>query len=284
MGNALDAVLAQYEKNTQRSNNSGANAMSQEDRLKRYFTTYLPKGTKSGQKVIRILPTPDGSSPFKEVWYHEVQVDGKWTKLYDPGKNDGERSPLTEVYEELMSTGKESDKELARQYRPRKFYIVKLIDRENEEDGPKFWRFKDNYKQEGILDKIIPIWKQKGDVTDANEGRDLIVELSKSKTPSGIEYTVVKTIMYDDPTPIHTDAAQMKEWVEDELTWEDVYSQKPVEYLEAIARGETPVWDTELKKYVYGDDVEVTLGGSVSSDSKVSDPQAGMDIDEDLPF
>jgi len=284
MGNALDAVLAQYEKNTQRSNNSGANAMSQEDRLKRYFTTYLPKGTKSGQKVIRILPTPDGSSPFKEVWYHEVQVDGKWTKLYDPGKNDGERSPLTEVYEELMSTGKESDKELARQYRPRKFYIVKLIDRENEEDGPKFWRFKDNYKQEGILDKIIPIWKQKGDVTDANEGRDLIVELSKSKTPSGIEYTVVKTIMYDDPTPIHTDDTQMKEWVEDELTWEDVYSQKPVEYLEAIARGETPVWDSELKKYVYGDDTEVTLGGSSSVDSKVSDPQAGMEVDEDLPF
>jgi hypothetical protein len=217
--------LAQYEKNTQRSNNSGANAMSQEDRLKRYFTTYLPKGTKSGQKVIRILPTADGSSPFKEVWYHEVQVDGKWTKLYDPGKNDGERSPLTEVYEELMSTGKESDKELARQYRPRKFYIVKLIDRENEEDGPKFWRFKDNYKQEGILDKIIPIWKQKGDITDANEGRDLIVELSKAKTPSGIEYTVVKTIMYDDPAPIHSDKAQMKEWMEDELTWQDVYSQ-----------------------------------------------------------
>ena len=283
MGNALDAVLAQYEKNTTRS--SGANnAMSQEDRLKRYFTTYLPKGTKSGQKVIRILPTPDGSSPFKEVWYHEVQVDGKWTKLYDPGKNDGERSPLTEVYEELMSTGKESDKELARQYRPRKFYIVKVIDRENEDHGPKFWRFKDNYKQEGILDKIIPIWKQKGDVTDANEGRDLIVDLSKSKTPSGIEYTVVKTIMYDDPSPIHTDAAQMKEWVEDELTWEDVYSQKPVEYLEAIARGETPVWDSELKKFVYGDDTEVTLGGKVASDSKVSDPQEGMDIDEDLPF
>ena len=285
MGNALDAVLAQYEQNTQRSG-GGKTSISQEDRLKRYFTTYLPKGTKSGQKVIRILPTPDGSSPFKEVWYHEVQIDGKWTKLYDPGKNDGERSPLTEVYEELMSTGKESDKELARQYRPRKFYIVKVIDRENEDHGPKFWRFKDNYKQEGILDKIIPIWKQKGDVTDANEGRDLIVDLSKSKTPSGIEYTVVKTIMYDDPAPIHSDKSQMKEWVEDELTWKDVYAQKPVEYLEAIARGETPVWDTELKKYVYGDDTEVTLGGSVSSDSnvKVEDPQSGMEVDTDLPF
>ena len=286
MANALDAVLAQYEKNT--SNTGGGNKISQEDRLKKYFTTYLPKGTKSGQKVIRILPTPDGSSPFKEVWYHEVQIDGKWTKLYDPGKNDGERSPLTEVYEELMSTGKESDKKLANSYRPRKFYIVKVIDRENEDHGPKFWRFKDNYKQEGILDKIIPIWKQKGDITDANEGRDLIVDLSKSKTPSGIEYTVVKTIMYDDPAPIHTDKDLMKEWVEDETTWQDVYAQKPVEYLEAISRGETPVWDTELKKYVYGDDSETSFGGTSTPESntsmKVEDPQANADVDDDLPF
>jgi len=286
MANALDAVLAQYEKNT--TKNSGGNqSMSQEDRLKRYFTTYLPKGTKSGQKRVRILPTSDGSSPFKEVWYHEVQIDGKWTKLYDPGKNDGERSPLTEVYDELMSTGKESDKELARQYRPRKFYIVKLIDRENEEDGPKFWRFKDNYKQEGILDKIIPIWKAKGDITDANEGRDLIIELAKAKTPKGIEYTVVQTVMYDDPCPISAEADQQKEWVEDELTWQDVYAQKPVEYLEAIARGETPVWNSELKKYVYGDDEEMTIGGSSSSSTSeetYEDPQSEQEVDDDLPF
>ena len=293
MGNALDAVLAQYEKNTQRANNGGGNSMSQEDRLKRYFTTYLPKGTKSGQKVIRILPTPDGSSPFKEVWYHEVQIDGKWTKLYDPGKNDGERSPLTEVYEELMSTGKESDKKLAMQYRPRKFYIVKVIDRDNEEDGVKFWRFKDNYKQEGILDKIIPIWRAKGDVTDANEGRDLIIELAKSKTNSGIEYTIVQTIMYDDPCPLSEDTDTMKDWVEDEMTWSDVYAQRPVEYLEAVARGETPVWDSELKKFVYGDsDDTETIGGSTKVDTvsketetvSVSDPQSDMEVDEDLPF
>ena len=286
MANALDAVLAQYEQNTSKSN-TGKQSISQEDRLKRYFTTYLPKGTSSGQKRVRILPTPDGSSPFKEVWYHEVQIDGKWTKLYDPGKNDGERSPLTEVYEELISTGKESDKDLARQYRPRKFYIVKLIDRDNEDHGPKFWRFKDNYKQEGILDKIIPIWKAKGDVTDANEGRDLMVELSKAKTPKGIEYTVVQTVMYDDPCAIHTDESQMKEWMTNELTWQDVYAQKPVEYLEAISRGDTPVWNSDLKKYVYGDDSsEVVLGGSNESTKteETTDPQSKMGVDTDLPF
>lgn len=286
MANALDAVLAQYDKNTE--SRGGGDGMTQQDRLKKYFTTYLPKGTKSGQSRVRILPTPDGSSPFKEVWFHEVQVDGRWVKLYDPGKNDGERSPLTEVYEELMSTGKEADKKLAMQYRPRKFYIVKVIDRDNEEDGVKFWRFKDNYKQEGILDKIIPIWRAKGDVTDGNEGRDLIVELSKSKTNSGIEYTVVQTIMYDDPCPLSGDVDQMKEWVEDGMTWSDVYAQRPIEYLEAIARGETPVWDSELKKFVYGDDTTETIGGTTitktETTEEVKDPQTKMDVDPDLPF
>ena len=76
----------------------------------------------------------------------------------------------------------------------------------------KFWRFKDNYKQEGILDKIIPIWKQKGNITNADTGRDLIIEMVKSKTPAGKEYTVVQTIMYDDPAPLHTDENIKKEW------------------------------------------------------------------------
>ena len=277
----LDAVLAQYEKNSSR--NDSGNQMSQEERMKKYFTTILDKNNKSGQKRVRILPTKDGSSPFVEVWYHEIQVNGQWVKLYDPGKNDNERSPLTEVYEELMSTGKEADKDLARQYRPRKFYIVKVVDRDAEDDGVKFWRFKDNYKQEGILDKIIPIWKAKGDITNAEKGRDLIIELTKAKTPAGKEYTVVQTVMYDDPAPLHENADTMKEWLDDELTWANVYSKKPVEYLEAIARGETPVWDSEQKKYVYGEDLQQSFGGSPSGSSNV-DPQANAEVDEDLPF
>jgi len=91
--------------------------------------------------------------------------------------------------------------------------------------------------------------------------------------------------MYDDPTPLHDDSSIMKEWMEDELTWADVYSKKPVEYLEAVARGETPVWDSEAKKYVYGDSetFEMTMGGTKSPE-KSQDPQDNMEVDEDLPF
>jgi hypothetical protein len=286
MMSSLDAVLAQYEKAQQ---GGGAQSkMSQDERMKKYFALILGDKEKSGQRKIRILPTQDGSSPFKEAWYHEIQVGGQWQKFYDPGKNDNERSPLNEVYEELMSTGKESDKELAKQYKSRKFYIVKVIDRDHEEDGPKFWRFKHNYKNDGILDKIIPIWRNKGDVTDPEKGRDLIIELTKSKTNAGKDYTSVSTIMYEDQGPVHAEATQSKAWVEDELTWLDVYSKKPVDYLEAIARGETPKWDNDKGGYVYGNDTESTtsMGGSKKVETKtdIVDSQANDEVDSDLPF
>ena len=283
--NVLDAVLAQYE-NSKQGSSSSTSKMTQDERMKKYFAAILKDSEKQGQKRLRILPTTDGSSPFKEVWFHEVKVDGKWVKLYDPGKNDNERSPLNEVHDDLMSTGKDSDKEIAKQYKARKFYIVKVIDRDNEQDGVKFWRFKHNYKQEGILDKIIPIWKAKGDITDSDKGRDLILELTKAKTNAGITYTVIQTVMYDDPAPLHEDEETMESWLSDELTWEDVYSKKPVEYLEAISRGETPKWDSDKKGYVYANEetAETTIGGNKKDNSKVADPQANDDIDEELPF
>lgn len=280
---SLDAVLAQYEKN-QQSSVGNFGKMSQDERMKKYFALILDDKSNSGTRRVRILPTPDGSSPFKEAWYHEIQVGGKWQKFFDPGKNDNERSPLNEVYDELMATGKDSDKELAKQYKSRKFYIVKVIDRDQENDGVKFWRFKHNYKNEGILDKIIPIWRNKGDITDPDKGRDLIIELSKQKTPKGAAYTTVSTIMYDDPAPTHENKLTMDSWVNDELTWQDVYSKKPVEYLEALARGETPRWDNDKGGYVYSNDEASTQSFGGSKSSGYQDPQADSTPDDDLPF
>ena len=66
---SFDAVLAQYEKN--KNATGGNNKVSQEDRMKRYFTTVLPKGSKGEERRIRILPTKDGSSPFVEVKFQD---------------------------------------------------------------------------------------------------------------------------------------------------------------------------------------------------------------------
>jgi hypothetical protein len=277
----FDSVLAQYEKN-KNATSGNANRVSQEDRMKKYFVTILPKGSKGEDRRIRILPTQDGSSPFKEVYFHEVQVDGKWVKLYDP-KQEGKRSPLNEVYEGLMMTGVESDKELARQYRSRKFYIVKVIDRDNEQDGVKFWRFKHNAKGDGVLDKIFPIFKNKGDVTDTTKGRDLIISLTLTKSGTGKEYTSINSVIPEDAGPLHEDENIAKTWIEDELTWSDVYSKKGEDYLEMVAKGEVPRWDNDSKKWVSNSSNEETFGTQKVS-TPVVDPQDDADVDEDLPF
>jgi hypothetical protein len=280
---SFDAVLAQYEKN-KNATSGNANKVSQEDRMKKYFTTVLPKGSKGEERRIRILPTKDGSSPFVEVYFHEVQVDGKWVKLYDP-KQEGKRSPLNEVYDSLMQTGVDSDRELARNYRSRKFYIVKVIDRDHEQDGVKFWRFKHNAKGDGVIDKIFPIFRNKGDITDPEKGRDMILSLTLTKAGTGKEYTTINSVIPEDAGPLHEDAAVAKAWVDDELTWSDVYSKKGEDYLEMVANGEVPRWDSNQNKWVSSNNTtgEETIG-NVKSPTPVVDPQAEDDTDSDLPF
>ena len=281
----VESVLSQYEKNKQAASGS-SNKVSQEDRMKKYFTTLLPKGERSGERRIRILPSDDGGSPFKEAYFHEVQVDGNWIKLYDPSK-DGKRSPLNEVYEGLMMTGDEQDKVLARQYRSRKFYIVKVIDREREQDGVKFWRFKHNTKSEGVLDKIYPLFKNKGDITDPQKGRDLIINLNLTKAGNGREYTSITSIIPEDQSPLHTDNDVAQTWLNDELVWGDVYSKKPEEYLEMVAKGEVPRWDTTTGKYVSNSTEEFQMSkpvAPVKTSTPEFDPQEDAEGDDDLPF
>lgn len=279
----FEAVQAQYEKNKNAA--SGSRFANSEERMKKYFTTVLPKGKDSEERRIRILPMKDGSSPFVEVYFHEIQVDGKWVKLYDP-KQEGKRSPLNEVYAGLMETKIESDKELAKNYRARKFYIVKIIDRDHEADGPKFWRFKHNSKQEGILDKIFPIFRNKGDITDPKTGRDLVLTLTLTRSNAGKEYTAISSIIQDDAAPLHTDEATATAWLADTLTWSDVYSKKPEEYLEMVANGETPKWDIDGKKWISASTAEETIGGSQTPTNTPVDPQADVepDSEDELPF
>jgi hypothetical protein len=278
----FDAVLAQYEKNKNNATSGNANKVSQEDRMKKYFTTVLPKGSKGEERRIRILPTKDGSSPFVEAYFHEVQVDGKWVKLFDP-KQEGKRSPLNEVYEGLMMTGVDSDKELARTYRSRKFYIVKVIDRDHENDGVKFWRFKHNHKGDGIMDKVFPIFRNKGDITNAETGRDLILSLALTKSGNGKEYTTINSIIPEDSGVLHTEANVAKTWLEDELTWSDVYAKKGEDYLELVARGEAPRWDSDQKRYVSSSTSDEVIASPKTS-LPVVDPQEEDDADSDLPF
>lgn len=242
--NALDAMLAQYEKNNApRPVKTEAKVYD----LKNYFNTYIKEGIKSATKQIRILPTADGSTPFVEVHTHKVQVDGEWKTFACLKHEKGEACPFCEAREALLATGKESDKELAKKYNARKMYVVKVIDREHEDEGVKFWRFNHDYRKEGIYDKIIGVLNAiKKDVTNAENGRDLLLTINRNMN----NIPVVSAVASLDPSVLSEDQETKELWLGDARTWEDVYSVRTYDYLEIIVRGGIPVWDKDEKKFV----------------------------------
>ena len=182
-------------------------------------------------------------------------------------------------------------------------YVVKVIDREREDEGVKFWRFNHDYRKEGVFDKIhgvLTALKTNKNITDTENGRDLSISINRNQN----NVPVVSAIVALDSTPLSEDSEKSAEWLADERTWEDVYSVKSYDYLEIIVKGGIPVWDKEEKKYVDKESLnsksadssmedELTMGvenvkaniqASTATATK-SEPVASSNEDEDdLPF
>jgi hypothetical protein len=241
---ALAAMVKQYEDS---SSSYAKNSSAKEYDLKNYFTTYLGDKQKSATKRIRIIPTSDGTTPFKQIHGHKMQVDGEWKTFVCLKHEKGEDCPFCEAREALLASGKESDKELAKKYSAKKMYVVKVIDRDNEADGIKFWRFNHDYRKQGIYDKIYGVLQAtKQDITNPETGRDLLVMIARDQN----NRPIVQSITHVDPSPLSEDSEVAKEWLSDDRTWEDVYSVKSYDYLEIIVKGGVPTWDKEAKKFV----------------------------------
>ena len=241
----LAKILEQYEENTKPKAEKQTSGIVYNE--KNYFSTYLPDKVASAEKTIRILPTEDGSSPFIEIHAHKVKVDGKQQTFICAKHERDEDCPFCEAREALYASGTDSDKELAKKYSARKYYVVKVIDRDDEDFGPKFWRFTHDYSKKGIFDKIHGVIKAiKKDVSDPETGRDLVLILGRDQN----NYPMVQTVQGLDPSPLSEDPAKVAAWLGNTATWENVYSVKSYDFLEIIVKGGVPVYDKVAKKYV----------------------------------
>lgn len=308
---SLDAILKQYKKN---ASNASSKKMTNEERLKQYFTTYLPDSLQSKTKRVRILPVGENQTPFIEVKGHKSQVNGQWRTFICPKHEKDEDCPFCEAREALLSTGESGDKELAKKYYPRLMYVVKVIDRDHEDEGVKFWRFNHDFRKTGIYDKIMGVVQAiqgsaAPDFTDVENGRDLIISINRDQN----KRPTVSSIVQGDPSPLHTNKDLVEEWLADDRTWEDVYSVKPYSYLEIIVKGGEPTWKRNesgdggewvdknaLSDESNDDGEELTVGGENSTQTeksedsteakteKVGAEASGSDAsdedEDDLPF
>jgi hypothetical protein len=156
-----------------------------------------------------------------------------------------------------------------------------VIDRSKEDDGVKIWRFKHNYKGEGELDKMIPLFTKKGNLADGREGRDLTLMLGRGDKNN----TKITSIMAEDPSMLTENKEKAKAWVKDTMSWKEIYKASPVEYLEIIANGENPVWDKKLEKFVAkGEETVKKDTPTTSAKYKAPVVEDEADDDEEMPF
>lgn len=245
----VNKILNQHDKSKQNSGNANANKGSGPD-FSRYFNIMLPNGEKEGQKTIRVLPDPDGGTPFEEVHLHNFQMDdGSFRKFVCPKKTSGKDCPFCVAARSIRKQAETNDeKKTAKKYDPRQHYVVKVIHRDDP-DKVKFWRFPHNSKGEGVFDKIAGIIKTKGvDVSDLEQGRDLTLNITKNEQG----FFNISSIVDHDPSPLADNEEDRKFFTEDneQIQWSDVYKVYPYDYLEIVVYGGIPVYDKEKGMYV----------------------------------
>jgi hypothetical protein len=182
----------------------------------------------------------------------------------------------------------------------KKFYILRGIDRGIEKDGVKFWRFKHNYKNQGTLDKILPVLEQytatqKADYASATDGTDLSILMTDSEF-NGHVYKAISAILFNNKSLLHADPIMGRGWLDDDITWRDVFKPRqapgitPYEYLEMVAMGTNPYWDDidqNNKHWVFPGrpDLEEsanTRNRNLDADAEEDFEQAS-DLDEEYP-
>ena len=71
----------------------------------------------------------------------------------------------------------------------------------------------------------MPVFKLKGDITDAREGRDVVITTNRNDKG----HSVVSSIMADDVSLLTGDTEKANAWFNNEETFRDVYAKKSPE-------------------------------------------------------
>jgi len=258
----LDKIIKQYSES---SSNTTFTEKSYD--IKNYFTTYLPDGVKEGTRQIRVLPPVEGDdTPFQEMWGHKFKVGKDWKTFPCLKKEENSPCPFCEAREILRAEGTEQAKESAKKYNARRFYVIRVIDREKESEGVKFWRIQESYDKTGTFDKIVSAFKvMKRDLSDPKTGMDMVLTLARNSK----NFPIVQNITPVGESVLSENDKLMNTWLTDKRTWKDVYATKPYQYLEIVVKGGEPAFDKKLNRWV--DKVELTDDNSGSTADADSD-------------
>jgi hypothetical protein len=231
---------------------------------------YKPSTELEEIRPIQISSTETDS--FAEAWFHTLSINGYTQKVYCPKHNDGQHCPVCQKNEELLKKQSpnrdektiEENKMIykeAMKYAARKYYILRVIDKGNPKEGPKFYRFGESSpkKKDGVWDKLQPVIKEyinkyNIEPTDTKEGASIIMTCVQ-KEYAGNSYYEPSNIKMDEPSPLDKSQDKIDLWVNDSIKWKEIFRPSTLpgygiqKYLEAAIDGTLPKWDKERKQW-----------------------------------
>jgi len=186
----------------------------------------------------------------------------------------------------------ESNKKIfidANKWEAKKFYILRGIDKGAEKDGVKFWRFKHNFKNQGTLDKLLPVLDAyvnafQADYTDVKRGTDLTLTMADSEF-NGHTYKTLSAVIFGQPSQLHNDPIVIRQWLDDDVNWRDVFlpmkapNMTPFEFLETVAAGTNPYWDDNDQNNKHW-----VFPGRPDLEEQANTRKVNLDADEDENF
>jgi hypothetical protein len=183
----------------------------------------------------------------------------------------------------------------AMEFDAKKFYIVRGIDKGNTGDGVKFWRFKHNFKKQGVKDKLIPalenfVEQYKVDFADLKVGTDLIISVVDNQIPGQSKtYRDVSNIMARGQSKLYEDEFIVDKWVNDPIIWRDILKPAtapeitPEGFLDRLSRGVDPYWDDSdqsNKRWVFPDPNDAEIQSKVNNRETTFLPAREANVDQ----
>lgn len=264
---------------------------------KNYLNVRLADGEDEKRIRVRIFNiTKEAETPFTEIYTHYLAskttsyICAKKTNLPEGASKE---CPFCDIREEAREKQKGADellheklKEIYKQNVATINYVVRVIDRADEDFGPKFWKI-----SQSTYESIIELYKlNKEDginIFDLKNGKDIVITIKRNNGKSKISNITTANNL----TPLSKSDEEIQRIVSDSKVWTDVYGVKPYDYLELIINGKTPYYDKPSNSWVDKDIIDSkneeveNESGTEEDDSDETDYRdVVVNQPDDLPF
>lgn len=256
--------------------------------------------------------------PFCELNREAYKKEQEYRALKEEARANGDAG-TAKINETLEAEWKAIRK--ANQAKPEG--IARLIDRADEDHGPKFWKFSLHEDGTDPMHSIIRLWRSKADesvelakedndgelpegfeadnILDMDNGKDLQVTITRVPGKNGApdKRAISIDTFGNKLKPVSRDAVQQEAWINDEKTWKDVFTVKPYEYCSLIIDGKKPYKDKRTGLWVAwkdykkdGESQNAAINDYQQANERVEEAKAAAltqavpttSDDEDLPY